>query len=31
MSKFLLIRHAHHDYIGKALASWLPEIHLSRI
>jgi probable phosphomutase (TIGR03848 family) len=24
VTRFLLIRHAHHDYIGNALAGWLP-------
>jgi probable phosphoglycerate mutase len=26
----LLIRHAHHDYIGRAIAGWLPGVSLSR-
>jgi probable phosphoglycerate mutase len=24
--RLLLIRHAHHDYIGKAIAGWLPGV-----
>ncbi len=27
--RLLLIRHAHHDYIGKAIAGWLPGVSLS--
>ena len=27
--RLLLIRHAHHDYIGKAIAAWLPGVSLS--
>jgi probable phosphoglycerate mutase len=29
MTKFLLIRHASHDYLGKGIASWLPGVHLN--
>ncbi|MFN7992253.1 MAG: histidine phosphatase family protein [Bryobacteraceae bacterium] len=29
MTRFLLIRHAHHDYIGRAIAGWLPGVCLS--
>jgi probable phosphoglycerate mutase len=29
--RLLLIRHAHHDYIGKAIAAWLPGISLSEL
>ena len=29
MSTFLLIRHAHHGWIGRGLAGWLPGVHLS--
>ena len=29
MSTFLLIRHAHHDWIGRGLAGRLPGVHLS--
>jgi probable phosphoglycerate mutase len=29
VSTFLLIRHAHHDWIGRGLAGWLPGVHLS--
>ena len=28
-ARLLLIRHAHHDYIGRAIAGWLPGISLS--
>lgn len=29
MARLLLIRHAHHDYIGRAIAGWLPGVSLS--
>jgi probable phosphoglycerate mutase len=29
VTRLLLIRHAHHDYIGKAIAGWLPGVSLS--
>lgn len=29
MTRLLLIRHAHHDYIGRAIAGWLPGVSLS--
>ena len=29
VTRLLLIRHAHHDYIGRAIAGWLPGISLS--
>ena len=29
MSRFLLIRHASHDYLDRAIASWLPGVHLN--
>lgn len=28
--RLLLIRHAHHDYIGRAIAGWLPGVSLSK-
>jgi broad specificity phosphatase PhoE len=29
VTRLLLIRHAHHDYIGRAIAGWLPGVSLS--
>jgi broad specificity phosphatase PhoE len=29
MTTFYLIRHAMNDYVGKALAGWLPDVHLN--
>jgi probable phosphoglycerate mutase len=29
MTRFLLIRHASHDYLSKGIASWLPGVHLN--
>ncbi len=29
MTRVLLIRHAHHDYLGRAIAGWLPGVSLS--
>jgi broad specificity phosphatase PhoE len=29
LTQLLLIRHAHHDYIGRAIAGWLPGVSLS--
>lgn len=29
MATFLLIRHAHHDYMRKELVGWMPGIHIS--
>ena len=29
MTRILLIRHAHHDYIGRAIAGWRPGVSLS--
>ncbi|HVN04763.1 MAG TPA: histidine phosphatase family protein [Bryobacteraceae bacterium] len=29
--RLLLIRHAHHDYIGRAIAGWLPGVSLSEL
>ena len=29
--RLLLIRHAHHDYIGRAVAGWLPGVSLSEL
>ena len=29
MTRLLLIRHARHDYIGEAIAAWLPGVSLS--
>lgn len=31
MTRLLLIRHAHHDYVGKAIAGWLPGVSLSKM
>lgn len=28
--RLLLIRHAHHDYIGKSIAGWMPGVSLSK-
>lgn len=29
MCTFLLIRHASHDYLGRAIAGWLPGVHIN--
>ncbi len=29
MSRFLLIRHASHDYLGRRIAGWLPGVHIN--
>jgi len=29
MTRFLLVRHALNDYVGHALAGWLPDVHLN--
>jgi probable phosphoglycerate mutase len=29
MARFLLVRHALNDFVGRALAGWLPDVHLN--